>query len=216
MISCQSCQIEIDPKYVAALRQNVCPGCNESIMSDESKVLMDELREVMAKMPNDPDGLAGWLLSNYYLEKIDPDKNIEPAEFHYPRKKRRKPVRQSDSDDEPQTASNYYRQMSRKLLPKGQNQIAQMLQKVGVNEGFSPELVEAVEKLNQGREMSEYYDDDDSSYGDYDGNFSRSQAPRSIDAVKAEYQAMRNKARSALQDGVVDPRTGKSIIRRTS
>ena len=48
-------------------------------MDDASKELLDELRAAMESMPNDPEGLAGWLLSNYRLQKIG---SAEPTEFH--------------------------------------------------------------------------------------------------------------------------------------
>jgi hypothetical protein len=48
-------------------------------MGEKSKDLLDELREAMARMPGDPEGLAGWLLSNYTLHKIG---DAQPTEFH--------------------------------------------------------------------------------------------------------------------------------------
>ena len=40
---------------------------------------MDELKAAMLEMPNDPEGLAGWLLSNYDLH---PKGTVEPTQFH--------------------------------------------------------------------------------------------------------------------------------------
>jgi hypothetical protein len=39
-------------------------------MDDGAKELLDELTEAMTKMPNDPQGVAGWLLSHYQFRKI--------------------------------------------------------------------------------------------------------------------------------------------------
>jgi hypothetical protein len=39
-------------------------------MDDTARQLMSDLAEAMERMPNDPKGLAGWLLSNYRLRKI--------------------------------------------------------------------------------------------------------------------------------------------------
>jgi hypothetical protein len=39
-------------------------------MDDGAKGLLDELTEAMEKMPNDPQGVAGWLLSHYQFRKI--------------------------------------------------------------------------------------------------------------------------------------------------
>jgi hypothetical protein len=48
-------------------------------MAEESKCLLDELTTAMSSMPNDPQGLAGWLLSNYRLQKVG---SGEPTGFH--------------------------------------------------------------------------------------------------------------------------------------
>ena len=39
-------------------------------MDDSMEELLLEIKEAMEKMPNDPEGLAGWLLSNYQLRKV--------------------------------------------------------------------------------------------------------------------------------------------------
>lgn len=74
-----TCNADIPPQWVNAIQRNECPGCGEAIMDDASKELLTELREAMTKMPNDPEGLAGWLLSNYTLRKIGA---AEPVNFH--------------------------------------------------------------------------------------------------------------------------------------
>jgi hypothetical protein len=60
-------------------------------MDDSAKELLNELKDAMSKMANDPEGLAGWLLSNYKLHKIG---TAEPTEFYG------KPIpRQQQQDD---------------------------------------------------------------------------------------------------------------------
>lgn len=78
-MDCMNCTANIPPQWVACLQENKCPSCGKEIMGEKSKNLLDELREAMARMPNDPEGLAGWLLSNYKLHKIG---DAEPTEFH--------------------------------------------------------------------------------------------------------------------------------------
>lgn len=84
-MQCLSCQADIPPQWVAAINSNTCPGCGGNIMDDSAKELLGELREAMSKMPNDPAGLAGWLLSNYSLQKIG---TAEPTSFHRKMEKR--------------------------------------------------------------------------------------------------------------------------------
>jgi hypothetical protein len=78
-MDCINCNANIPPQYVNALSSNICPGCGGQIMSVADRDLLTELRDAMAKMPNDPEGLAGWLLSNYKLHKIG---TAEPTSFH--------------------------------------------------------------------------------------------------------------------------------------
>lgn len=74
-----SCSALIPPAWVACIQDNKCPGCAGPIMNDESKELLTQLRDAMIKMPNDPEGLAGWLMSTYDLR---PKGTIEPTNFH--------------------------------------------------------------------------------------------------------------------------------------
>ena len=77
---CVSCGTNIPPEWVAAIESNVCPGCGNEIMSAESQEFMQELSDAIARMPNDPQGLAGWLMSTYRFKKIG---DVEPVEkFH--------------------------------------------------------------------------------------------------------------------------------------
>ena len=39
-------------------------------MNEATIELLSEVKEALKKMPNDPEGLAGWLLSNYEMRKI--------------------------------------------------------------------------------------------------------------------------------------------------
>jgi hypothetical protein len=72
-----NCGVDIPPTFLGSLASNQCPGCLKQIYSDETKQLMDELADAMAKMPNDPQGIAGWLLSNYQFRKIGDGKPVD-------------------------------------------------------------------------------------------------------------------------------------------
>jgi hypothetical protein len=49
-------------------------------MNSTTKDLLTELTEAMQKMPNDPQGVAGWLLSNYRFQKVGAAEPVE--KFH--------------------------------------------------------------------------------------------------------------------------------------
>jgi hypothetical protein len=65
-----SCSVDIDPKFVHSIRSNICAGCGGPLMTENSQELMDSLKEALLQMPNDPEGLAVWLLSNYNMVKV--------------------------------------------------------------------------------------------------------------------------------------------------
>lgn len=77
---CMNCGANIPPEWVNAIQSNTCPGCGKEIMNSPTQDLLKELTEAMQKMPNDPAGVAGWLLSNYRFQKIG---DVQPVEkFH--------------------------------------------------------------------------------------------------------------------------------------
>jgi hypothetical protein len=83
-MKCCNCQTEIPPSFKRSLIINECPACGDKIMNDSMQELLSELKEALARMPNDPEGLAGWLLSNYQLTKIGTG---EPVQEFYGQKK---------------------------------------------------------------------------------------------------------------------------------
>ena len=78
-MNCITCNAEIPPAWVNAIKINSCPACGGVIMSEDHQTLLTELKEAMSKMEHNPEGLAGWLLSNYDLRKKG---SAEPTEFY--------------------------------------------------------------------------------------------------------------------------------------
>lgn len=79
-MKCISCQAAIPAEWVACIQSNSCPGCGGEIMDSSNKELLDELTAAMERMPNNPQGIVGWIMSNYKLIKIG---DAVPAEkFH--------------------------------------------------------------------------------------------------------------------------------------
>ena len=76
---CMSCGADIPPQWVKAIQSNVCPNCGDPIMGEPTQSLLKELTEAMEKMPNNPQGVAGWLLSNYRFQKMG---SGQPVEFN--------------------------------------------------------------------------------------------------------------------------------------
>lgn len=74
---CMSCGADIPPEFVHSLEINQCAGCGGPIYNEDTKNLLTELTEAMQKMPNDPQGVAGWLLSNYRFQKMGEGKPVD-------------------------------------------------------------------------------------------------------------------------------------------
>ncbi len=79
-MKCVTCGADIPPEWVHSIQINSCPGCGGAIMREEDKQLLDELTAAMERMPNDPQGVVGWLLSNYHVQKYGEAKPVE--KFH--------------------------------------------------------------------------------------------------------------------------------------
>jgi len=87
-MKCMTCQVDIPPTFKDAIQNNKCPSCGQAIYTDEMKSLITEIREALEKMPNDPEGLAGWIVSNYNLTKVG---DASPATFYGPKKNKKGP-----------------------------------------------------------------------------------------------------------------------------
>ena len=93
---CCSCGVDIPPTFTAVLQRNECPACSGPIMDDTARQLMSDLAEAMERMPNDPKGLAGWLLSNYRLRKIGDGEPV--GQFYHEGARRQQPAGQPGND----------------------------------------------------------------------------------------------------------------------
>lgn len=75
-MKCMSCEAEIPSKWQACIVNNLCPQCGGVIMDSNTKVLLDELHNVMTKLEASPEGVMDLLLSNYNLKKFS-EKEVE-------------------------------------------------------------------------------------------------------------------------------------------
>ena len=142
-MQCMSCRADIPPAWVNAIQRNECPGCGGAIMDEASKELLDELREAMESMPNDPEGLAGWLLSNYKLHKIG---TAEPTEFHRKREAQPEHFDGLKVAENPKSVFLQRAGMSRELTRRKQTlaEIAQQVNEAGEEDGTVSVDLEAV------------------------------------------------------------------------
>jgi hypothetical protein len=149
-----NCNAEISPQYVHAIANNICPGCGGSIYDEPTKELYTELKEAMLRMPNDPVGVAGWLLDNYKLHKIgtaEPVSRFYNANTKEPEPQEKEKVKSASSEKtkdffqragvSPQTKRNLSKNYS-SLVEQINNNINEMYgeeDEVDMGSEFSPE-----------------------------------------------------------------------------
>lgn len=101
---CCNCQAVIPPEWKGAIKRNICPSCGEEIMNEKAQELLSELRDALIAMPNDPEGIAGWLLSHYELVKIGTGEPVH--EFYGPKPKRDLENKEEELRKNPKPADN--------------------------------------------------------------------------------------------------------------
>lgn len=80
-MNCMSCGAPIRPEFKASIRTNICPACGKELMNEATLDLLADIKEALEKMPNDPEGIAGWLLANYEMRKVG---SGEPVSQFFP------------------------------------------------------------------------------------------------------------------------------------
>jgi hypothetical protein len=150
-----SCAAEIPPEWVAAIKNNHCPGCDGEIMNESSQELLAELAAAMERMPNNPQGLAGWLLSNYKLMKIG---TAQPTEkFHS------KHNGQTNDFGEIKIANEF---LNRSAVAKDIFNTQAKIE--SLKHSKDPNIVALANKLQQEQEEDFYEDEEDVDMGEED------------------------------------------------
>lgn len=93
---CNDCGAEITPEWKHCLTINQCPGCSGKIMTDAQQELILELGNAMSEMPNDPVGVAGWLVTNYSIKKVG---DCVPVNKFYDKENKQELVSPEQSND---------------------------------------------------------------------------------------------------------------------
>ena len=178
---CINCSADIPPEFVKAIELNTCPGCGEHIMDTTAKELMDELADALKRMPNNPQGVVGWLLSNYQFKKIGDAKPVE--KFH-------------EKQDQPPPEQQ-------QKLKVANNPVKQFLERTGMNKQISETNKRANSKIAQMARVIAEGDIDEEMYGggaeeyeeeeDYEEDYSSPAVPRA-------------KAIASASDMYIDPK----------
>lgn len=82
-MKCISCNSPVPPEFKSAIKLNVCPACGGVIMNEATLDLLADIKDALEKMPNDPEGIAGWLLTHYEMRKIGSGEPV--SQFYGPR-----------------------------------------------------------------------------------------------------------------------------------
>ena len=143
-----NCETEIPASFKLAIQRGECPACGDSLYTESVKELLAELSSAMERMPNDPQGLAGWLISNYKLVKIG---SAEPVSEFYGDKKQKQPSQSNNESG----------------LKIANSPVQEFMKRTGVKPKTPEELAEVYRKITEAREgeisepsQEEYSDDD--------------------------------------------------------
>jgi hypothetical protein len=190
-MQCITCKADVPPQWVNAIQKNECPGCGGQIMDDSSKELLMELKEAMSRMPNDPEGLAGWILSNYVLTKVG---SGEPTGFH-----RRPPAR---------AATEHGAKPGRKIKVNTNNPVQNFLKRTGVSKSLNDRknYQEIVNQINTG-------DIDDTMYGESESELESEEEVEEIDYETDEpIEAEVTDEEDVLQEAEANRRQMQSMV----
>lgn len=66
-MKCESCEVQIDPKWKNAIEKNECPFCGECIMDNNLKDLLLSAKEIFDELmeENYKDAFIDWIKANY-------------------------------------------------------------------------------------------------------------------------------------------------------
>ena len=156
-MQCISCQAPIHPEFVHSIKCNTCPACGGSMMNDAAQELLKELGEALVKMPNDPQGIAGWLLSNYELRKIGTG---EPVNEFYGTPKQSKPGQPPGTLKVPESRIQQFFKQAGVKQPKKPEDYAEIVQEIqtagGADYGTDGVVIEVNEDFVEEARDPEY------------------------------------------------------------
>lgn len=77
-MKCESCEVQIDPKWKNAIEKNECPFCGECIMDNNLKDLLLSAKEIFDELmeENYKDAFIDWIKANYNFVLFK-NKNVE-------------------------------------------------------------------------------------------------------------------------------------------
>ncbi len=80
-MKCKNCSADVPPQWVHCINTNTCPSCGHELMTTDDLSVLAEVRDAMSQMPNNPEGVASWLISHYKLVRTGSG-TPEPTVFH--------------------------------------------------------------------------------------------------------------------------------------
>ena len=94
-MKCISCESEINPQWVHAIEQNICPFCGKSTLEEHLKKLLSVLRDTMEQLAPYQQQLDDWMQSNHNYIKTD-----SPELINYVPKEALKDFKKAQDDKE--------------------------------------------------------------------------------------------------------------------
>lgn len=105
-MKCEQCNVDIPASFIKIIEKGICPSCDGEIMSESTRQIREELRDAIAKMEDDPEGLSAWLLSTYDMV---PKGTVEATEFHRGERKRKRKSKDDEEYDGGNPIANHFK-----------------------------------------------------------------------------------------------------------
>lgn len=128
-MKCDSCSVDIPPAWVNVIAKNTCPNCDGPIMTEDTIELMVGLKSALEQMPNDPQGIAGWLLSNYRMQKVGTG---EPTGFYGIKTQQKEPTNKTNLKVAENPMQKFFKNAG--INPEKQNNYALLAAQINAGE----------------------------------------------------------------------------------
>jgi hypothetical protein len=160
-------------------------------MDEDGKALFKELKDVLKKMPNDPEGLAGWILANFKIKKLSKKQVLEPLLQEKPLLNQEKPT-----EDKPIVSPNSNKFMKNAGVNTDEiKKIAEKIKKGNVSDDSSLLVDSAVSSEDEETYSDDLEIEEEHNFDPFSNN--------GLDQIEQKVKNNINKSRAMARTGSV-------------
>jgi hypothetical protein len=207
-MKCISCNSPVPPEFKSAIKLNICPACGGAIMNSATLDLLEDIKDALEKMPNDPEGIAGWLLTHYEMRKVGSGEPV--SQFYGDNPRQNAPKQSTKTNQFYQSGSAEEKEDQLRNNPKiAENKLQQFLQRANVpqqqqkNKAFYASMAQQIQDEPQQPDYPEGENDpmEEANFPDYTNAALGAMSTTEKPMTRAEMREMQQ--RFAAQAGEV-------------